>query len=119
QVAPGGRVSVLAPAERRSYQLVPLVGEAARAPSSGAAAAPRVGTPPASHDLIALRARDTEPTEDSPIYYHERIYAVPPGVPLEEMEKKARAKLEELRKSLAGGPRGQFHNLAVYDHEWK
>jgi hypothetical protein len=122
QVAPGGRVSVLAPAERRSYQLVPLVGDAATAPAPSPAvqaAAVRPHKTPASLDLVPLRARDTEPTEDSPIYYHERVYAVAPGVPLEQMEKNAREKLEELKKSMAGGPRGQFHNLAVYDHEWK
>jgi hypothetical protein len=119
QVAPGGRVSVLAPAERRSYQLVPLAGDAAPTPSSPGVIAARASQPPVARELIPLRARDTEPTEDSPIYYHERIYAVAPGVPLEQMEKDARAKLEELKKSMAGGPRGQFHNLAVYDHEWK
>jgi hypothetical protein len=119
QVAPGGRVSVLAPAERRSYQLVPLAGDAAPAPSSPGVVAARASQPPVGRELVPLRARDTEPTEESPIYYHERIYAVAPGVPLEQMEKDARAKLEELKKSMAGGPRGQFHNLAVYDHEWK
>src|SRR5690606_15042262 len=64
QVAPGGRVSVLAPAERRSYQLVPLVGDAANAPPSASAHAARVSSskPPSSHELIPLRARDTEPT---------------------------------------------------------
>lgn len=118
QVAPGGRVSVLAPAERRSYQLVPIVGDSP-SPVSAPTAAPPAAKAPASSELVPLRARDTEPTEESPIYYHERIFAVAPGVPLEQMEKKARQKLEELKKSLAGGPRGQFHNLAVYDHEWK
>jgi hypothetical protein len=119
QVAPGGRVSVLAPAERRSYQLVPIVGDAPIMPSSpGVVVAPSTSQPPPA-DLIPLRARDTEPTEDAPIYYHERIYAAAPGIPLEQIEKLARAKLDDLRKSMAGGPRGQFHNLAVYDHEWK
>lgn len=120
QVNPDGRVSVIAPSERRNYLLIPLAHDAPFQPqpqvlSPGTEAA-KGSVAPASDELIPLRSKDTEPSEDSPIYYHERVYHIAPGVPLELMEKKARAALEELKAQFANGPRGQFHNLVVYDH---
>jgi hypothetical protein len=66
--------------------------------------------------LVTLSKRDEEPSPSSPLTYRERSYFGPPSAKRAEVESALRDELESLRRSLAGQPRGQYVNLAVFDH---
>jgi hypothetical protein len=106
--------------------------------SAPAAAPPVASTPPASGpdaearrdstpsqtsqrprpELELLLGRDDAPSEDNPLSYVERAYLLPKGCTVPDAEAELRWKLAELQKALASRPRGQFINLAVFDHQW-
>lgn len=65
-----------------------------------------------------LAGRDEDPSESSPLTYRERSFVVPAGTPSEVGERIARERMDALRASIEGAPRGQFLNVAVFDHRW-
>jgi hypothetical protein len=96
-----------------------LAAQAALASNSQALPPPRspqelFGTKPAI--LVTLSRRDEEPSPGSPLTYRERSYFGPPSAKRAEIESALRNELDGLRRVLAGQPRGQYVNLAVFDH---
>jgi hypothetical protein len=96
-----------------------LAAQAALASNSQALPPPRspqelFGAKPAI--LVTLSRRDEEPNPSSPLTYRERSYFGPPSAKRAEVESALRNELDGLRRALAGQPRGQYVNLAVFDH---
>jgi hypothetical protein len=66
--------------------------------------------------LVMLGHRDEETSQESPLTYRERSYYWPPPAGRNEVERALRAELSGLQKALVGRARGQYVNLAVFDH---
>ena len=61
---------------------------------------------------------DRDPTQDNPLRYRERAYAVPPETDPDDIEELLRERFADIRDRMEGLPSGKFVNLAVFDHEW-
>lgn len=72
----------------------------------------------AGQRLRMILQRNDDPTAASPLTYRERAFAISPGTALVEAERALKAYLRELQAELKAAPRGQFINLAVFDHSW-
>lgn len=98
------------------------VGSPARAPRSPVVPPPA----PRPRSTEAVRetryelifSRDEAPSEESPLHFRERAFAVAQGTSQSEAESIARAGLRSLQAGLAGAPKGQLLQVAVYDHRW-
>jgi hypothetical protein len=66
--------------------------------------------------LVTLGHRDEETSKESPLTYRERSYYWPPPAVRAEVERALRAELINLQKALKARARGQYVNLAVFDH---
>lgn len=66
--------------------------------------------------LVTLGHRDEETSKESPLTYRERSYYWSPPAERSEVERALRAELINLQKALQGRARGQYINLAVFDH---
>jgi hypothetical protein len=107
------------PEESANVRAQLLAAQAALASNGQALAAPRspqelFAAKPAI--LVTLGSRDEEPSSNSPLTYRERSYFGPPSAKRAEIENALRDELDTLRRALAGRPRGQYVNLAVFDH---
>lgn len=69
--------------------------------------------------MVTLGHRDEEPSAESPLSYRERSYFWQPPADRDEVERALRAELATLRKGLTDRPRGQYVNLAVFDHAFQ
>ncbi|HEX6243580.1 MAG TPA: hypothetical protein VFZ61_21855, partial [Polyangiales bacterium] len=69
--------------------------------------------------MVLLGNRDEEPGAESPLSYRERSYYWPPPAQRDEVERALRAELNSLRQGLVGRQRGQYINLAVFDHAFQ
>jgi hypothetical protein len=110
---------------------LPEQAVAARAELASSASAVRTMTSIASsaHDhlvqsevpsmMVTLGHRDEEPSPESPLTYRERSYFWQPPADRGEVERALRAELATLRKTLVDRPRGQYVNLAVFDHAFQ
>lgn len=99
--------------------------------SSTPAAAPRPSTPSQPHmrtpsappletvPLTLLLQRDEAPTRDNPLTYAERAYLLPANATVTQAEAALRFKLADIQQELSDRGRGQFINLAVFDHRWE
>ena len=68
---------------------------------------------------FAIQSRDEAPSGASPLTYRERSYFAPKPLEPSRLELLLRSELETLMRELAGSPRGQFVNLAVFDHSFQ
>jgi hypothetical protein len=121
------------PARRQTMAYLPDEAAAVRAQlgTASASAAVRTTTSLASSAqdhlvqsevpsmMITLGHRDEEPGPESPLTYRERSYFWQPPAKREEVERALRAELITLRKSLGDRQRGQYINLAVFDHAFE
>jgi hypothetical protein len=69
--------------------------------------------------LVALSTRAEDPSPGSPISYRERSYYVGDNIDRSRIEAAVHGELERIRMELGGRPRGQFVNLAVFDHAFE
>lgn len=69
--------------------------------------------------LELLMKRDVPPTDDNPLTYAERAYLMPETASVSQAEAALRFQLSDLQKDLGKKARGQFVNLAVFDHRWE
>ena len=140
-VSPNGVVTVLDPRARRSYLLTPLQDSA---PSSDQnQSAPPIElkhrrfariktasvTPPpnrapnrlerAFEALTLLQSRDEEPSDDNPLVYRERMFAVDENLGPRDAERLANALLRKMRDELSDRDEPKFIHLVVFDHAWE
>ncbi len=93
------------------------------APDESASKAPEVAvseapaSPGLDHHLI--RAREEEPTAQTPITYREYAYAVRPGTPLPAVRELILERFGATKRALGGAPPGQFVQLAVFDYVYE
>ena len=119
QKALGRQTMAYSAAESASARTQLLAAQAAQASNSQA-----LGPPRSPHELfgarqpilVTLGGRDEEPSANSPLTYRERSYFGPPAAKRAEIESALRGELDSLRRSLVGRARGQYVNLAVFDH---
>lgn len=67
-----------------------------------------------SDGLALLTTRDLEPTASSPLTYRERAYVLAGKADRVRLEVLLQAELAQIRRELAGHPRGQFVRLGVF-----
>jgi len=69
--------------------------------------------------LVTLGYRDEEQGPGSQLTYRERSFYWPPPVARSDVERSLRGELGNMRRNLEGRPRGQYVNLAVFDHAFR
>jgi hypothetical protein len=69
-------------------------------------------------DFRLLSRRDEAPTDETPLFYRERVYAGSADLTSERAEEILRGRFAELRESLAQALPGKFFHLAIFDHEF-
>lgn len=69
--------------------------------------------------LTLLLRRDEAPSPNNPLTYAERAYLLPENATVTQAEAALRFKLADIQRELADHARGQFINLAVFDHRWE
>jgi hypothetical protein len=108
---------VAAQAEARGRQVV--VGAAAPQVTPASKRSSTVAyleSPIVSGGLVVMSSRDEDPSPSSPLTYRERAYFAGDHVNQAELEDLLGRELDKLREALAECGRGQFVNLAVFDH---
>lgn len=108
-----------APGAASAAAWVPVQGAtpgAAQAEPPRRATVAYIESPLASAQLIPLSSREQEPDARSPLTYRERCYFTPRTLDAAELEAALMAELRAIQQSLSGAPRGQYVNLAVFDH---
>lgn len=99
-----------------SMAVIPKARASAPAISQAPAAPPKEPEPPAALELRLISARDEEPSDDAPLTYCERAYALPKGTPDEEARRLVLEVFDEMRSAFSGEGQHLFLSLAVFDH---
>ena len=77
---------------------------------------------PARGEIIShavFFSRDDEPSDENPLCYRERLFAVEPGTTREQAEALLRDYYKSIKLELKKRPRGKYINLAVFDHQFE
>ena len=65
---------------------------------------------------VLVRTVDLPPTDESPVFFHERTLVLPRNMPHSEVEALIRAQLDEVRKAIVDEPAGHLVQVHAFDH---
>ncbi len=73
----------------------------------------------ATPSLHVLSSVDRDPSDDHPLTYRERAYALPNIEPGAAADAWLLERLSEVQREISGAPEGRFVRLALFDHAWE